>query len=84
MPKVVPQESEVIMVLPQLADDLVDYRFPDCLDMEVVRHSDQAYTVTLMDLDYRHYTFRLILGLSGRWTLVPISGFDYDVRLNLD
>lgn len=65
------------MSLPQAADQLIDYRFPDALDMEVVRHSDQSYTVTLMDLDYVHYTFRLNLALDGRWTLAPIYGFAY-------
>jgi hypothetical protein len=73
---VLPQQRQVMMLLPQRADDLIDYRFPDALDIETVKHSDECFTVTLMDLDYHHYTFRLNLSLDGRWTLAPLSGFE--------
>jgi len=68
-----------LIVLPQAADDLIDYRFPDALDIVVVRHSDLCYTVALMDLDYKHYTFRLNLSVDGRWTLAPLTGFEENV-----
>lgn len=63
-------------VLPAAADDLVDYRFPNALAVDFVRHSDLCYTCVVMDLDYKHYTFRLHLSLDGRWTLAPLTGFD--------
>lgn len=69
--------------LPRQADDLVSYRFPDALDLEAVRHSDECFTVTLMDLDYKHYTFRLNLSFDQRWTLAPIAGFQYGDPLTL-
>lgn len=64
------------MELPRALDDLIDYRFPDALDLDFVRHSDRCYTIVLMDLDYKHYTFRMTLSLDQRWSLVPISGFE--------
>ena len=62
--------------LPAGVDQLIDFRFPDALDLEFVRHSDQCYTITLMDLDYVHYTFRVNEADDGHWTLVPIAGFE--------
>lgn len=61
----------------------MDYRFPYCLDVDFVRHSDECYTVVVMDWDYKHYTFRLHLSVDGRWSLAPLSGFEDTVRLNL-
>lgn len=63
------------MLLPPGPQATVDYRFPNHLDAEYVRHSDYCYTVTVMDLDYRHYTFRLNLSVDGRWSLAPLAGF---------
>lgn len=71
-------EEQVILKLPQLADDLISYRWPLALDAEYVRHSDECYTVTLWDHDGKHYTFRLNLSLDGRWTVAPIAGFEDD------
>lgn len=44
-----------------------------------MEHSNWAYTIVLLDLDYKYYTFRANLSLDGRWTVIPISGFDEDV-----
>lgn len=63
--------------LPQKAQDIVEFRWPDYLDAEAIRHSDTTYTVTLMDLDYKHYTFVLNLSLDGRWSVCPIAGFEH-------
>jgi hypothetical protein len=65
-----------MLKLPPLADELLYYRWPNALDAEYVRHSDECYTVTLWDHDGRHYTFRLNLSLDGRWTVAPIAGFE--------
>lgn len=70
------QMSPSIKVLPPEAEALIDYRFPDALDTEYVCHSELCYTVTVMDLDYVHYTFRLNKALDGHWTLAPIAGFE--------
>lgn len=67
----------MIDALPTGAVELVEYRWPDYLDAVAVRHSDTTFTVTLMDLDYKHYTFRLNQSVIGRWTLCPVSGFVY-------
>lgn len=67
----------MINALPDGARELVEYRWPDYLDAVEVKHSDTTFTVTLMDLDYCHYTFVLNLSLDGRWTVCPISGFRY-------
>jgi len=71
------------MLLPSKAEQIVAYRFPDYLDSEVVRHSDESFTITLMDLDYKHYTFRLNRSWDGRWTLAPIAGFEDTDSLGL-
>ena len=73
----------MIKALPAEADDLITYAFPNALDLDFVRHSDQCYTIVLMDYDYKHYTFRLHLSLDERWTLAPISGFAYGESLTL-
>jgi hypothetical protein len=62
--------------LPPGIDELLDYRFPDALDLVYVRHSDEAFTITLMNADYKHFTFRMTLSLDGRWSLVPLAGFE--------
>lgn len=73
----------MIKDLPEGAQEVVDYRFPDHLDIVGVRHSDRCWTVDVMDLDYKHYTFRLNLSVDGRWTLAPIAGFRYGDGLTL-
>ena len=72
----------MIRALPYEASQLIEYRFPDYLDVEGVRHSDECYTMVLLDLDYKYYTFRLNLSLDGRWTLAPLSGFEDDYPAN--
>lgn len=73
----------MIMLLPPEPQATVDYAFPNHLDLDYVRHSEECYTVVLMDPYYKHYTFRLNLSLDGRWTLAPISGFEDTADLNL-
>jgi hypothetical protein len=73
----------VIEDLEQGAQEIVDYRFPDHLDIVGVRHSDKCWTIDVLDLDYRHYTFRLNLSDDDRWTIAPIAGFQYGEGLDL-
>jgi hypothetical protein len=68
----------VLSLLPLEAQELIEYRFPDYLDADEVKHSDTTYTIVLMDLDYDHYVFRMNLSLDGRWTLAPVTGFEDD------
>lgn len=46
---------------------------PDWLADDVVRHSDECYTVQLLTLDYRYHTYRCHLSLDGRWTVNPLD-----------
>jgi hypothetical protein len=55
---------------PELSE-LVLWRFPDALDLDYQRHSDQVYTVHILDLDYSYTRWLASLSLDGRWTLSP-------------
>lgn len=62
------------MRLPPLLDELLDWFAPDCLWIAATRHSESAYTLDIMDLDYTLMAYRASLSLDGRWTLTPIDG----------
>lgn len=71
-----------IQMLPDEVEELLEVAFPDYLGYESVRHGEGFYTVTLLTLQYSYKTFRMLKGDSGRWTLVPISGFKFGDTLN--
>lgn len=51
--------------------DIVLYRFPDALDLHYERHSDEAWTVYVLDIDYSYSRWLACLSLDDRWTLSP-------------
>jgi hypothetical protein len=55
-------------------DATVAYLYPDALWVTYERHSDQAYTVNVLNLDYRYTVWLGSLSLDGRWTLSPREG----------
>lgn len=70
--------------LPAEAEATLAARWPHILGLDFVKHSDECYSVVLLDVDYKHYTFNLSLSLDGRWTVVPIAGFHYAAEGQLD
>lgn len=67
----------MITSFPEMLQRTIETRWPDYLDIDAVFHSEHCYTIVLLDLDYKYYTFRVNLSLDGRWTVIPLSGF-YD------
>jgi hypothetical protein len=64
----------VIMELPNALNELIDYRWPDSLWVAGEMHSEQAYTIWVLDIDYSYNEARACLSLDGRWTLSPVGG----------
>lgn len=58
-------------------------RWPDHLDLHTVKHSEQAYSCTLLDVDFRVYVFRCTLSEDLRWSIVPIAGFETPIEGSL-
>lgn len=52
-------------------DELIDWAFPDALWIEIGRHSDEAATVYVYDLDYKYTRWLACISLNDRWTLSP-------------
>lgn len=55
----------------QQLDDLIVYGWPDALWVECEMHSQEAYTVWILDADYTYGRWLAALSLDGRWTLSP-------------
>jgi hypothetical protein len=66
------------MHLPAALDDLIAYLEPDALWVAGERHSEDAYTVWVLTLDYSYNEYLASLSLDGRWTVSPRSGPCYD------
>lgn len=62
------------VTIPQHLDESVAYLYPDALWVAYERHSDEAYTLWVLDLDYSYNELRACLSLDGRWTLSPVRG----------
>jgi hypothetical protein len=69
--------------LPLSAEVLIDWAFPNHLQLAVFRHSSETYTVSILDTDNNYLTFRLNRSLVPHWTLVPVAGFRYGDDLTL-
>jgi hypothetical protein len=67
-------EGQVIMLFKHRLDDIIAYRFPDALWVDVHWHSHEAATVFVLDLDYSYTGWRAHLSLDHRWTLSPAPG----------
>jgi hypothetical protein len=59
---------------PQALDELVAWAFPDALWITFEPHSDEAFTVNILDLDYTYTVWLATLSLDERWTLSPRGG----------
>lgn len=67
---------------PAALDEVIDYRFPDALWVEVTMHSEEAGSIWILDLDYTYTRWLASLSLDGRWTLSPREGFKYDAEIH--
>jgi hypothetical protein len=74
MPPLLPLETEVIMNLPQGLQEIIDYAWPDALWIAAEVHSDTAYTIWILNLDYTYTEWTASLSLDERWTLSPTRG----------
>ena len=68
--------DQVTHSLPLSAAQWVDSAFPNSLELACFRHSDECYTVSILDTDDNYLTFRINRGpLYPYWHLVPVAGF---------
>lgn len=67
-----------MIVAPPGLVSIVEYRHPDSLAISFDRHSDEAWTVTVYDLDYSYYRWLGTLSLDNRWTLSPLDDFTHN------
>lgn len=72
------RRTPTITTLPVAIWDLLDTLAPDALWIASEQHSEQAYTIWYLDLDYSYNEWLATLSLDGRWTLSPRSGPCYD------
>lgn len=73
------------MSLPLDLDALIDWRWPDSLWVAAERHSDQAFTIWILDLDHSYNEWLATLALDGHWTLSPrdVKCYDYETQRQL-
>jgi hypothetical protein len=64
-------EDHSIQAIPGRLDEIIDYAFPDALMVGATCHSDGAYTIYILDLDYSYTRWLASLSLDDRWTLSP-------------
>jgi hypothetical protein len=57
---------------PSDLERLVSELHPDALWIEYWQHSEKAFTVTVLDLDYSYNRWLASLSLDNRWTLSPV------------
>lgn len=62
-----------ILYLPPALEDLLERLEPDYLGYDATFHSNEAYTIIILTLDYRYTAWRALQGLDGRWTLNPLD-----------
>lgn len=72
LPRVRPDWRNTIFKVPQALEDLIEFAHPDFLMAEAERHSDQAFTITVLTIDYKYIVWRAHLSLDDRWTLSPV------------
>jgi len=71
------------MAIPESLDHLVDYAYPDSLWVGYERHSEWAYTLWVLDLDFSYNEYLACKSLNDRWTLSPRSVREYDYETQL-
>jgi hypothetical protein len=66
-------EQPTILAFPDSLDAIIDYAFPDALMVGGTRHSERAFTIYVLDLNYSYTRWLASLSLDGRWTLSPLD-----------
>lgn len=66
--------------LPETLELTLDTRWPNRIGVDAVRHSESAYSCVLLDGDWCYFVFRVSLSLDGRWSIIPIAGFEEPVK----
>lgn len=66
-----PGRPAIYITDPHLVE-LVEWRYPDALDIDYQPHSETAVTVHVLDLDMSYDRWIASLSLDGRWTLSPV------------
>jgi hypothetical protein len=64
-------EAPSIQEIPERLDEIIDYAFPDALMVGATPHSEETYTVYILDLDYTYTRWLASLSVDNRWTLSP-------------
>ena len=74
-----------ISSLPEALEQLIDWRWPDSLWTAYEMHSEECYTVWILDLDYSYNEWLATLSLDGRWTVSPrnVQCYDYETDRDL-
>jgi hypothetical protein len=65
---------ELIKELPVLLEETLARAFPDALWITSQKHSEECYTVWVLDLDYSYTQWVGHLSLDDRWTVSPVRG----------
>jgi hypothetical protein len=60
-----------IQAIPQRLDEIIDYAFPNALMVGATCHSDDVYSIYILDLDYSYTRWLASLSLDNRWSLSP-------------
>jgi len=63
--------------------DKIDWRWPDALWVSLERHSDEAFTIWILDADDTYTEWLAAYSLDHRWTLSPRRGFCENDSLTL-
>lgn len=56
---------------PTELDQLIDFAFPEAVAVEGIRHSDEAFTIVVLDVNLSQTVWLAALSLDHRWTLSP-------------
>jgi hypothetical protein len=65
------EEDFSIQEIPKRLDEIIDYLYPDALMVGATRHSDDVYSIYVLDIDYKYTKWLASLSLDQRWTLSP-------------
>jgi hypothetical protein len=60
--------------IPVALEDTLAFAFPDALWISTQKHSDEAYTVWILNLEYTYTEWVCHLGQDDRWTVSPVRG----------
>lgn len=58
-------------IIPNGIEQAIDRKFPDAVAVDGIRHSDDAWTIVVLDVDLNQTVWLASLSLDHRWTLSP-------------